>query len=47
MRWRSLPDALVLAVPASPLGLETQQWGKTYRSGVMSPGTAPLTPRKR
>ncbi len=29
MRWRSLPAALVLAVLASPLGLQAQQWGET------------------
>jgi hypothetical protein len=31
MRWRSLPAVLLFAVLASPLVLEAQQSGKTYR----------------
>ena len=43
MRWRSLPAVLMFAVLASLLVLEAQQSGKTYRIGVLSPGSASLT----
>ena len=46
MRWRSLPAVLVFAVLASPLVPDAQQPWKTYRIGLLSPGSASLTPRE-